>query len=352
MRRISLVLICLMIAGLVVIYWLRLRAPAATSSAFSKLETSPDPQLSGAAKPLVARPGAGSRPAGTRTPQEERREAINSWEQAREREIEFWGKVVDQYNEPVGDVEVTATTTSHRIPPAGFKPQLVGTYEARSDASGIFFIKAPAGRGFTIERMAKPGYLLPPDLQKRRGSLFWYNYDQLDPKAFNPAAGEPVVFHLWKLGQPEQLVGGEIFYGVVPDGTINTIDLLTKKHAPGETAGDIRVSIQRPADVKWGDRDYDWSWRIEGVDGGLIETDDEFMFRAPEEGYQPSIEVKVSPGPDWHEDSHRRLYLRSRAGRVFARLEVEVLANYRNKAVFSVKYFANPKGSRSLEPGG
>jgi hypothetical protein len=30
-------------------------------------------------------------------------------------------------------------------------------------------------------------------------------------------------------------------------------------------------------------------------------------------------------------------------------LEVEILANYQDKAVFSVRYYANPSGSRNLE---
>ena len=66
------------------------------------------------------------------SPQEQRRETITAWEQAREKEVEFWGKVIDQHNEPVTGVAVTATITTHQVPPPGFKPQpddhLLGKY--------------------------------------------------------------------------------------------------------------------------------------------------------------------------------------------------------------------------------
>lgn len=61
-----------------------------------------------------------------------RREAITALEQAREKEIEFWGKVIDQNNEPVTGMAVTATITTLQIPPSGFQAtaddDLLGKY--------------------------------------------------------------------------------------------------------------------------------------------------------------------------------------------------------------------------------
>lgn len=282
--------------------------------------------------------------------EEGRRETVKAWEQSREKEIEFWGKVIDQHNEPVVGVAVTATITTHQIPPLGFKPQPTTIYSANTDGGGVFYIKGRSGRGFTIETMKKEGYVLPPALQSRTANLFWYNYDLLDPKCFKADSTSPVVFHMWKIEQPEKLIKGEGFYGIIPDGGSYTVDLLTQKHARGETLGDFRVKIARPGNVKWGARGYDWSCEIEAVGGGLIATQDEFMYRAPEVGYLPHYDLKISASDEhWSDQAVRQFYLKSREGEVYARLEVEILANYQEKAVFSVKYYANPNGSRNLE---
>jgi hypothetical protein len=110
------------------------------------------------------------------------------------------------------------------------------------------------------------------------------------------------------------------------------------------------VKIDRPQNVKWGARGYNWSCEIEGVGGGVIETQDEFMYRAPESGYLPRYDMSISASDGhWSDEAKRQFYLKSREGKVYARLEVEILANYQDKAVFSVKYYANPSGSRNLE---
>lgn len=349
-RRAALVILLVVAIGVSLLLWLRIqrKADGASSPAISGAGRGSTPPA--AAQSPGSQPPSSAQPAEKLTPREQRREIINTWEKAREKEVEFWGKVLDQHDEPVVGAEVTATITTHQIPPSGFKPQPTTIYSATTDANGSFYIKGRQGRGFTIETMAKAGYVLPPELQTRRGNLLWYNYDHLDPKGFKPDRGAPVVFRMWKLEQPEKLVSGEGFYGIVPDGSVYTVDLLTQKHAQGEKPGDFRVRISRPPNVKWGARGYDWSWQIESIGGGLVETNDEFMYRAPEGGYQPSYEIRIRSGDaPWSDEVRRRFFLKSRGGAVYARLEVEVLANYRDKAVFSVKYYANPNGSRNLE---
>ncbi|MEO6994247.1 MAG: carboxypeptidase-like regulatory domain-containing protein [Lacunisphaera sp.] len=281
---------------------------------------------------------------------EQRIEIINAWERAREKDVEFWGKVIDQHDEPVANVAVTATITSHQIPLPSAQPQLQAIYSVLTDAKGIFYVRGNPGRGFTIETMKKAGYILNPELQKRTDNLHWYNYDQLDPKGFKPDANAPVVFRMWKIGKSQKLIEGDGFYGIVPDGSVYTVDLLAHEDHQGQGTGDFEVKIMRSPNVKLGTRGYDWSCEIEGVGGGVIETRDEFMYSAPETGYQSHYQIKISASDvPWTDDVTRQLYLMSRSGKVYARLDVEIFANYQDKAVFSVKYFANPNGSRNLE---
>ena len=351
-KRIFLVVTVLVIIGVAVLLWFKAHraTPSLESAKPAIAEAAISPTQSPAAA-IVGQTSPTTQPMAPKIPpQEQRRETITAWEQARENEVEFWGKIIDQHNEPVVGVKVTATITTHQIPPPGFKPQPTTIYSATTDNNGIFYIKGRPGRGFTIETMKKEGYVLPPALQRRTDNLFWYNYDQLDPKGFKANSTAPVIFHLWKIEQPEKLVSGEGFYGIIPDGSVYTVDLLTQKHARGETLGDFRVKINRPQNVKWGDHGYDWTCEIEGLGGGLIETQDEFMYAAPESGYLPRYDVKISASDEhWSDEIKRQFYLKSREGKVYAQLEVEILANYRDKAVFSVKYYANQSGSRNLE---
>jgi hypothetical protein len=350
-RRTTLALLLIVAISVGLLLWISIqrKSDRASSPATSEVDRGSTP-LSAPTPSPDARPASSPQPAEKLTPREQRREIINAWEDAREKEVEFWGKVLDQHDEPVVGVEVTATITTHQVPPPGFKPQPTTIYSATTDVNGLFYIKGRPGRGFTIETMAKNGYVLPPGLQKRRGNLFWYNYDHLDPKGFKPDRSDPVVFRMWRLEQSEKLISGEGFYGIVPDGSVYTVDLLTQKHMLGELPGDFRVRISRPPNVKWGARGYDWLWQIESIGGGLVETNDEFMYHAPEGGYQPSYEIRIQSGDTpWSDEVRRRYFLKSRGGTVYACLDVEVLANYRDKAVLSIKYYANPNGSRNLE---
>jgi hypothetical protein len=350
-KRIFFTLILLLLIGTGLMLWLKSRrelVPVEPSAEGQR--AAQKTEQSSITAPAISTLPQGAQSTDKLTPTEQRREVINTWEQAREKEVEFWGKVIDQHGQPVAGVAVTATITSHQIPLPGFKPHPRTIYSATSDVSGLFYIKGGAGRGFTIETMMKQGYVLNPELQKRTDNLYWYNYDQLDPKGFMPDANAPVVFRMWKIGKPEKLIDGESFYGIIPNGGVYTVDLLTKKKSLGEATGDLRVSIHRPSDIKWGARGYDWSCEIDGIGGGVIETQDELMYSAPESGYQSHYEIKISAcDVPWSDEVKRQLYLKSRDGKVYARLDVEIFANYQDKAVFSMKYFANPNGSRNLE---
>lgn len=347
--RLSLFVILLVIVGVGLMLWRRTQreaTPPSTTAVAEQKRAESVTQSSGAAQPEAVTPPSAEK----LSPQEQRRQAINTWEQAREKEVEFWGRVIDQNDEPVPGVSVTATITTHQIPSADVKPQPTPIYSVSSDSSGLFHFKGRAGRGFTIETMKKTGYVLPPALQNRTNNLFWYNYDQLDPKGFKADGDSPVLFRMWKIGLPDKLIAGEGFYGIVPDGRIYSIDLLSKAKLEGTSGGDLRVRIRRPESINLGDRGYDWSFEIEGQGGGLILTQDEFMYSAPANGYQSAYGLKFTANDEhWTDQVERRFFLQSRDGKVYARLVVEVFANYRDKAVFSVKYFANPNGSRNLE---
>jgi len=307
--------------------------------------------LLGVALALWLKAGLDGQPtAGKLGSTEQRREVVNSWEQAREKEVEFWGKVIDQHDGPVADVAVTATITTHQIPPPGFKARPQTIYSATTDGNGLFSIKGRPGRGFTIETMAIEGYVLAPKLQKRTNNLDWYNYDRLDPRGFKPDANAPVVFRLWKLGSPEALVMREADTRIPYDGTPVNFDLVSGRKTTG--GGDIRVTLLRnPQDIQLGQRNFEWTATVEAVEGGLVESEDPFMYLAPESGYLPRLVIHMSPDdPNWTDERAVAFYLKSRGGRNFGRVKLEFMTGSNKPTTgFSFDSSVNPNGSRNLE---
>ncbi|MBI5382389.1 MAG: carboxypeptidase regulatory-like domain-containing protein [Opitutae bacterium] len=258
------------------------------------------------------------------------------------RPIEFYGLVIDQDGRPLSGVKVMLSAM-HVI------EALPGVQGSRSeeivrvtDSTGRFSLTGVSGNDVSVKSIELPGYELSP--KTKRGFSYYGTQD-----IYKPEAQAPVVFHMWKIVGAEKLITADKFYGVVPDGRVYSIDVLGEKKTEGGNAGDFKVSIRRPERVNPNAK-YDWSCTIEGIGGGVIETRDEFMYRAPESGYQPRYEVNVSANdPQWSDRAKRQLYVTARGGKVYARLDVEIFSNYQDKAVFSVKYYANPNGSRNLE---
>jgi hypothetical protein len=254
--------------------------------------------------------------------------------------IAFWGVVVDQDNRPVGDAKVLGHV---RIwGEAGGSNSLTAfpKLEARTGPDGRFDLQGLVGDCLTIEAIDKEGYEL--SRQARRSYL--YN----GPTYFTPSAQNPVVFKLWKKLGAEPLVHASKFYGIIPDGRAYSIDFLEKQKQEGRTGGDLIVQITR--DKPAGQAKYDWSFSIEGIGGGVIESTNEFMFLAPENGYQERYGFAMAAGQtNWAGRITKSFFVRSRNGQVHTRMVAEVFSDYRDQAVFKVEYFSNPAGSRVLE---
>jgi len=82
----------------------------------------------------------------------------------------------------------------------------------------------------------------------------------------------------------------------------------------------------------------------------LIESNEQFMFEAPEEGYltQYNYQFDVN-SPNWQNQLRRNYFVRSGDGRVYARIEIKAMPKYQDSAAARVLFFVNPTGSRNLE---
>jgi hypothetical protein len=248
--------------------------------------------------------------------------------------ISFYGKVVDENSQPVPGATASFVWTD-------MSAQGTSTAESVSDRQGLFLLDGLQGKRLQV-RVKKDGYYTNPQ------NPFTFEYAAFfEPNYHKPDRDNPVIFRLRKKGDvPKELIVRESLIGITPNGSPHSIDLRTARKA---SPGDIVISITRaaPKDV----RKYDWSLTIEGVNGaGLIESNEQFMFEAPEEGYltQYNYQFDVN-SPNWQNQLRRNYFVRSGDGRVYARIEIKAMPKYQDSAAARVLFFVNPTGSRNLE---
>ncbi len=259
--------------------------------------------------------------------------------------ISFYGRVVDQDNNPLSGVRVVVSVRQwfHPAASVGLDSSFPKT-ELTTDAGGYFQFANGSGDDLRIEALTKEGY--EAEAKALRG--FGYNTSE----RFNPDPNQPVVFRMWKAGTKQPLITGDKFLPIVPDGRTYTLDLLKGTLEEGENEGDLRLTIKRSPDAAWGKK-YEWSFELAGINGGLKEEADayESMYLAPSEDYAKKVTMAFHPGEEgWTYGISKRFYVKTRNGKLYGRMDVEVQAFYLKdkQGRFGIKYAINPAGERLL----
>lgn len=257
--------------------------------------------------------------------------------------IEFYGKVVDQNNQPVAgaEVEIEWVGTSELYGGDGF-----GHKKLTSDAKGLFVIKGIEGKRLGV-LVSKEGY------QRRKS----WNNDHFEyagfwePEFIEPDPNNPVVFNLVKKHEAELTYHLDSRVIVKAPTLEAHLDLLSKpvqKSAPS----DLFVRVTRPPDAS-DQQPFDWKIEIEGRNGSeLAESEEEFMTLAPAEGYKARLvcEYKAMRSNHW---PRIRFYVRNAPRNFYAAVEMEAAAFYPydgqpGAALFLIATI-NPNNSPNLE---
>jgi hypothetical protein len=166
---------------------------------------------------------------------------------------DFYGKVVDQYGQPVVDADVTA----HISLTMGDG----GTHTTQTDANGLFQLTGIRGQSLSITP-SKAGFQIDSAHLGLKGL-----------NGIESAPNKRETYTMWKLNGAQPMIHGEITSRkIIPDGSPFTIDFV-KGQIAEETndAGDIIVKIQAPLEVK-PRQQFDWSFTmfesVLGVLGG------------------------------------------------------------------------------------
>ena len=237
---------------------------------------------------------------------------------------DFYGRVIDQYGEPVAGADVIGQTSLGMGRGRSCKTQ--------TDGDGLF--------QFTGIRGASLGVM-----PKKEG--FQIEGHGLGLKGKNGPETSPdhrAVYTMWKLKGPEPMWHSEVANRKLQsDGRMYTIDFLKSQITEGtNAAGDMLIQMQRPAQVKPREK-YDWALTMTAIRGGFIEvTNDDYLNEAPEGGYQPEFKL----------NAQKTFYLKSRNGQVYGHFSFKELSpDYRGRgpAAIQIEYYVNPAGSRNLE---
>ncbi len=249
--------------------------------------------------------------------------------------IEFYGKVIDQNSNPVegASIQFQWSGDSEKISKA----------ETTSDVDGLFSLQGKKGRVLDVS-VSKEGYY--NSHKDKTGFLY-----ALGPDIYSPDPLNPVVFHLRKKGNGESLIEKDFppsigqIWQLHHDGTPVELDLLNGSPNPNGN-GQLKLEFWRDiSDLK--KQPFDWKLQLSVAGGGLLQTDEEFPFDAPENGYQPSIVIDMpATNQNWIGDLRTKFYVQLPNGN-YGRIDFYLLSY---NGVFTVKSWVNPTGSRNLEP--
>lgn len=247
--------------------------------------------------------------------------------------INFWGKVIDESNNPVADANMHFGWTD-------LSEKGTSDVDVRSDENGLFSLIERRGKRLSVS-IRKEGYYGTVTARQS------FEYAQPDMR-FVPDQNNPILFRLRKKGLGADLICDLRLFGFKTNGTPYYLDLIEGK-IKATPPGDLAVQFTRGEQESSGK--YDWSVTITVPNGGLLETNEEFMFFAPEGDYERSITIHHSADDvDWVSQVDKKFYIRSRNGSIYGRAEAKIIPKYQNSAAIDLDYCVNPSGSRNLEP--
>jgi len=347
MKKRTTIVLLVVLPMVVILLWWRLRQPNREPEIAQKSSASPGiVQTEAVVKDSVSSEDLARSP--WNAPDDYQRRVIATVRDAAQKAnqpVEFYGRVVDQDGNPIPGVKVKLSVRwTHELLPGTAKDEF-NSFELTTGADGLFFLSNTKGSLLSVAVLEKEGYEASPAAMRQS---YWYWASGL-AKKYTPDARHPEILHMWKKAGAEKLVRNGIASPLRYDGTPTTLDLLNGNVAA--TGGDLRVTLTRnPQRIDYGQRNYAWTLVVEALNGGLIKSNDEPMYRAPANGYQPKLVVHMAANdPKWTDEQSFGLYVKLR-GNLYGRAELKALVGSdRATTPFYLTSYINPTGSRNLE---
>lgn len=279
----------------------------------------------------------------------------------------FYGKLVDQNNNPIPDISINYTVEQLIAFNGGFFFQNPGS-SVTTDSQGCFEIQGH-GTGLDIdEPIEVPGYEYSYTTNPK--TSFGYAPPST-PDNFTATEANPLVFTLRKKDMPAYLLGRgpmhqsrlELMEDVTDD--INeSVYLVPLWIEPDGRLGDLPgdEEPQQGQVLRKGGKDllvegslsadgtqYNLEFSPLVLDSGII-LSDQLLYEAPESDYQPSVQLSVPRGT---RGLKKYLYIKLEGGNFYGRLETEIeigsAEDNDSENQILIDTWINPDGSRNLE---
>lgn len=246
--------------------------------------------------------------------------------------ISFWGKVIDEQGNAVGDVVVVLTANN--------RPDGKGTnYQRSTDDKGLFSITGIHGMSLHVE-VSKEGYY---QTVESRGGTIYGTRGTSDRSV--PTEDSPTIFILRRKGESAQLYVSERLIRMRKDGATVALSLETGKSVPAGQ-GHLLVECWTEDQEKDGQGHYSWRCRLSVPGGGLIKRVGEYDFLAPADGYQPHNDI-TPPKEKWSAEAEREYFVRTADNR-YARIKLSLQTRGDHFLVIE-SHFNPQQGDRNLE---
>ena len=260
--------------------------------------------------------------------------------------VEFHGRVVDQFDQPVSGVRVTASYNQWTAPGLVAMSPGRATSEYSSDVQGRFAVNDIKAASMTIE-LSKAGYELAPH------SKLTFMFEPGAQFRFLPNPTNPVVYQMWKRQEAAEL---KSFYcrSMIPsDGQSIWVGEGHEKFSNVElTNAILKLSVKRERRIETPEDQspYTWGFEINMLGGGIQLTSDPFLFLAPETSYLPMFSASHKAGDSgWVREQKIIFYFKTSANQ-YGHGEA-FISNWMNQdGIYCEMSLAwNPDGSRNLE---
>lgn len=247
--------------------------------------------------------------------------------------IEFYGKVIDQFDQPVDRAQVELNWTTVVGPTPDPKKNIF------TDANGRFEVTGIQGKRLWIA-VDKQGYLFSTN------SVSSFEYAAFYQDNFYvPDPNNPVLFHLHKLMGAEPMYQFEMNNEIAFNGPPVVLDVARGKVA---AIGDFAFSLRLDGRSE---KDPDYTLLLQARNNaGFILTNERFPFNAPENGYQTEMTIHQR-ATDTNYNSRQTFHFYAKTcdgkyGVVWFEVNIPRIGDTASCNA-TIRY--NPSGSRNLE---
>jgi len=285
-------------------------------------------------------------------------QGMNTASMGRDKPIDFYGRFVDQYNDPVPDAHLRFIFSVSQYG-GGWLNYTVYT---KTDSDGRFHLSGAKAHYFTLHGFEKLGYI---------GRKLGSNSRERNNKPATSYAN-PEVFSAWKYNVEELELEDELIKSwyvartedrknIVPDGSLYTADIIAgedslnfRKGSDGDIVIQILGMWERDKNKNFVSfSSIGFEYNIEFKNGsGIAEIDNKvYPYVAPKEGYINTISSKGKKSDDdWHEVNRKtkRYFLRTPSGH-YGLLRFSIDPVFRvDEAGLSFRAIINTSGETSL----